>query len=123
MNNNDQLNLLRIFALVSGILNIAYALGWSGYTIIGGLVTCGFGCLFGAVPVLNIIAAIMDFIVYSRLTNLNRSGTYSSMQFAGVFDIISVLTGNIFSMCFGIVMLIVLNNEEAKQYLREKQIY
>lgn len=122
MNNNDQLNLLRIFALVSGILNIAYALGWSGYTIIGGLVTCGFGCLFGAVPVLNIIAAIMDFIVYSRLTNLNRSGTYSSMQFAGVFDIISVLTGNIFSMCFGIVMLIVLNNEEAKQYLREKQI-
>ncbi|HMT10372.1 MAG TPA: hypothetical protein PKA39_01965 [Ignavibacteria bacterium] len=123
MNNNDQLNLLRIFALVSGILNIAYALGWSGYTIIGGLITCGFGCLFGAVPVLNIIAAIMDFIVYSRLTNLNRSGTYSSMQFAGVFDIISVLTGNIFSMCFGIVMLIVLNNEEAKQYLREKQIY
>lgn len=123
MNNNDQLNLLRIFALVSGILNIAYALGWSGYTIIGGLITCGFGCLFGAVPVLNIIAAVMDFIVYSRLTNLNRSGTYSSMQFAGVFDIISVLTGNIFSMCFGIVMLIVLNNEEAKQYLREKQIY
>ena len=123
MNNNDQLNLLRIFALVSGILNIAYALGWSGYTIIGGLITCGFGCLFGAVPVLNIIAAIMDFIVYSRLTNLNRSGTYSSMQFAGVFDIISVLTGNIFSMCFGIVMLIVLNNDEAKQYLREKQIY
>jgi hypothetical protein len=123
MNSNDQLNLLRIFALVSGILNIAYALGWSGYTIIGGLITCGFGCLFGAVPVLNIIAAIMDFIVYSRLTNLNRSGTYSSMQFAGVFDIISVLTGNIFSMCFGIVMLIVLNNEEAKQYLREKQIY
>lgn len=123
MNNNDQLNLLRIFALVSGILNIAYALGWSGYTIIGGLITCGFGCLFGAVPVLNIIAAIMDFIVYSRLTSLNRSGTYSSMQFAGVFDIISVLTGNIFSMCFGIVMLIVLNNEEAKQYLREKQIY
>lgn len=123
MNNNDQLNLLRIFALISGILNIAYALGWSGYTIIGGLITCGFGCLFAALPVVNIIACVMDFIVYNRLTRLNRSGTYSTMQFAGIFDIISVLTGNVASMCFGIVMLISLNTEEVKQYLKERQIY
>jgi len=123
MNNNDQLNLLRIFALVSGILNIDYALGWSGYTVIGGLITCGFGCLFGALPVVNIIACVMDFIVYNRLTRMNRSGTYSTMQFTGIFDIITILTGNIASMCFGIITLITLNNEEVKQFLKEKQVY
>lgn len=123
MNNNDQLNLLRIFALVSGIVNASYALGWSGYTVIGGLFSCGLGCLFGALPVVNIIACVMDFIVYNRLTKMNRTGTYSTMQFAGIFDIISVLTGNVASMFFGIVTLVVLNNEEVKQYLKEKQVY
>lgn len=123
MNNNEQLNLLRIFFLISGILNIAYALGWSGYTIIGGLVTCGLGCLFGALPIVNVIAAVLDFITFSRLSRMDRIGTYSTMQFASIFDIITILTGNIFSMVVGIVGLIMLNNEEVKQDMRNKGIY
>jgi hypothetical protein len=123
MNNNDQLNLLRIFFLISGILNILYGLGWSGYTLIGGLISCGLGCLFGAIPVINIIASVMDFISYNRLNRMNRSGTYSTLQFAAIFDIISILTGNIASMIFGIVALVFLNNEEVKNEMRQKGIY
>lgn len=123
MNNNDQLNLLRIFFLISGILNAAYALGWSGYTIIGGLVTCGLGCLFGALPVINVIACVMDFISYNRLSKMNRTGTFSMLQFTSIFDIITVLTGNFYSMIAGIVGIIFLNNEEVKQELRNKNIY
>ncbi len=123
MNNNDQLNLLRIFFLISGILNAAYALGWSGYTIIGGLVTCGLGCLFGALPVINVIACVMDFISYNRLSKMNRTGTFSTLQFTSIFDIITVLTGNFYSMIAGIVGIIFLNNEEVKQELRNKNIY
>jgi hypothetical protein len=123
MYNSGQLNLLKIFFLISGILNVMYALGWSGYTLIGGLITCGLACLFGAVPVINIIACVMDFISYSRLSRMNRSGTYRTIQFAAIFDIISILTGNIASMIFGIITLVYLNNDEVIIELREKGIY
>mgnify|MGYP001178244930 CR=1 FL=1 len=123
MNNNDQLNLLRIFFLISGILNIGYALGWSGYTLIGGLVSCGLCCILGAIPVFNIIACIMDFISYTRLSRMDRSGTYSTLQFTSVFDIITILTGNIFSMIAGIIGLIFINNEEIKEFMKNKGIY
>lgn len=123
MNNNDQLNLIRIFFLVSGILNIAYALGWSGYTFLGGLISCGVGCLFGAFPVINVIAGVLDFIMFGRLSRNDRSGTYSTMQMASIFDIITILTGNIFSMVIGIVGLVMLNNGEVKQDMKNKGIY
>ncbi|MEO8513899.1 MAG: hypothetical protein ABI543_10090 [Ignavibacteria bacterium] len=123
MNNNEQLNLLKIFFLISGILNILYGLGWSGYTLIGGLVTCGIGCLFGAIPVINVIACVMDFISYNRLSKMNRSGSFSTLQFAAIFDIVSILTGNVASMTFGILALVFLNNDEVKNEMRQKGIY
>ncbi|MCC6865713.1 MAG: hypothetical protein IT280_06080 [Ignavibacteria bacterium] len=123
MNNSDQFNMIRIFFLISGILNTAYALGWSGYTVIGGLLSCGIGCLFGAIPVVNVIAGVMDFIAYSRLSRLDRSGTYSTVQFASIFDIVTILTGNIFSMVVGIVGLVMLNNDEMKNEMKNKGIY
>lgn len=123
MNNNEQLNLLRIFFLISGIINAAYALGWSGYTIIGGLLTCGLGCLFGALPVINVIACVMDFISYNRLSKMNRTGTYSTLQFTAIFDIVTILTGNFYSMVAGIVGIVFLNNEEVKQFMKTKGIY
>jgi hypothetical protein len=123
MNNNEQLNLLRIFFLISGILNILFGISWIFYTIIGGLVTCGFGCLFGVIPVLNIIACVMDFVVYGRLNRMDRSGTYSSLQFAAIFDIITILTGNVASMIFGIVALVFMNNDEVTRFMKEKGIY
>ncbi len=121
--SNDQLNLLKIFYLISAILNILYALGWSGYTLIGGLITCGFGCIFGAIPVINIIACVMDFVAYNRLNRMNRSGSYSTLQFASIFDIITILTGNFASMIFGIIGIVYLGNEDLKKSMRDSGIY
>lgn len=124
MNNGaEQINLLKTFALISAILNILFGFGWLIYTIIGGLITCGFGCLFGVIPVINIIACVMDFISYNKLNEMNKTGTYSSVQFSSIFDIITILTGNIASMIFGIIGLVFLNNTEVKNYLAEKGIY
>ena len=123
MNNNEQLNLLKIFFLISGILNILFATGWSGYTLIGGLITCGIGCLFGAIPVINVIACVMDFVTYNRLNRMNKTGTYNTIQFTAIFDIVTILTGNVASMVFGIVALVFLNNEETKKSLKEAGIY
>ncbi len=123
MNNNEQLNLLKIFFLISGILNVLFATGWSGYTLIGGLITCGIGCLFGAIPIINVIACIMDFIAYNRLNRMNKTGTYNTIQFTAIFDIVTIITGNVVSMVFGIIALIFLNNEETKKSLKEAGIY
>jgi len=120
---NDQINLLKIFSLISAMLNILFAIGWIVYTILGGIVTCGIACLFGIIPVINIIACVMDFISYNKLNNLNQSGTYSSVQFAAIFDIITFISGNIASMIFGIIALTYLNNAELKNYMVQKGIY
>jgi len=119
----EQLNLLRTFAIISAVLNILYAIGWIIYTILGGLVTCGIGCLFGIVPVINIIACVMDFVAYNKLNSQNQTGTYSSVQFAAIFDIVTIITGNVASMIFGIIGLVYLNNGELKNYMVQKGIY
>ena len=87
------------------------------------MISCGVGCLFGAFPVINVIACVLDFIMFNRLSRNDRSGTYSTMQMASIFDIITILTGNIFSMVIGIVGLVMLNNEEVKQDMKSKGIY
>ena len=124
MNDMPQsLNLLKIFALVSAIMNIIFALSWIVYTIIGGVISCGIGCLLGIFPVINIIACVMDFIAFNKLNGLSQGGTYGSVQFASIFDIITFLTGNVVSMIFGIMGLIYLNQDETKNYLIQKGIY
>lgn len=120
---NEQVNLLKIFALISAILNMIFAVSWIIYTLVGGIITCGIGCIFGVVPVINIIACILDFISYNKLNSQNHSGTFSSVQFAAIFDIITILTGNLASMIFGIIAVVFLNNDEIKNYFSQKGIY
>lgn len=113
----------KTFFLISGIVNILILLGWSGGTIISGLVTCGVGCLIGFIPLLNLAACIMDFLTYNKLNSLDRGGTFNSMQVAAILDIVTIITGNIISLVFGIVILSYLNNEKLISYLKEKGIY
>ena len=54
---------------------------------------------------------------------MNRTGTYGTIQAAAIFDIISILTGNIASMVFGVMTLFFLNNEEVKNEMRQRGIY
>ncbi len=119
----NELNLTKTFFLISGIINSVFAVGWVIYTLIIGVFSCGIGCLFGVLPVLNIIAAVLDFIGYNRLSRLDTPGTYNSIQFASIFDIITFLTGNPVSGIFGIINLVNLNNESVKNYLVSKGIY
>jgi hypothetical protein len=123
MNTKELLNQFKIFFLISGIVNILYALGLLGYTFIGGLITCGLGCLFGALPIVNVIAAVMDFISYNRLDKLNRSGIYSTIQFAAIFDIVTIITGNIVSFIFGIIILVNISKDEFANSLKENELY
>ena len=113
----------KTFFLVSGILNILGFLGWGTSTIIGGISTCGFGCLLGFLPVINIVSCIMDFIAYNKLNTLNQKGTFSTIQTASIFQIVTILTGNIVSFVFGIINLNNFGKEQVGDFLKQREIY
>ena len=119
----SDLQTARTFFLVSGILNVLGFLGWGTSTVIGGITTCGVGCLLGFIPAINVISCIMDFIAYNKLNNLNQKGTFSTIQTAAIFQIITILTGNVVSFIFGIITLNNIGKEEIKVFLKEKEIY
>ncbi len=122
-NMPSELQTARTFFLVSGIINILAFLGWGTSTIIGGAFSCGLGCIVGILPVLNIISCILDFIAYNKLNTLNRTGTYSTIQTAAVFQIVTILTGNIVSFVFGIITLNNIGGDSTKTFLQERGIY
>ncbi len=120
MNN---ISALKTFYLVSGIVNIISFLSWTIYVIASSLVVCGIGCLFGLFPIIAAVACVMDFVAYSKLNRLNRTGTFGSARFAAIMDIITVVNGNVVSMVFGILSLNYLNNNETRNYLWQKGLY
>ncbi len=119
----SELQTCKIFFLISAIVNILVLLGWGGTTLLGGLFTCGIGCLLGIVPLINLISCIMDFMAYNKLNNLNNIGTYKTMQFAAILEIVTIVSGNVVSAVFGIIILTYLNNENVTKFLHEKGIY
>lgn len=123
MNTPSELENGKIFFLISGIVNILIFLGWGTNTIIGGLFTCGIGCFMGVFPVINAVGAVMDFIAYNKLNHLNMPGTYSTIYNSSIIQIITILTGNVVSLIFGILNLQNFQKEHVKTYLQEKGIY
>ncbi len=119
----SELNTSKTFFLISGIVNILVLLGWGGTTIFTGLITCGFGCLMGLVPLINLLSCILDFIAYNKLNNLVTPGLYNTMQLTAIVEIVTILTGNIVSMIFGILILNYINNPEVTNFLKEKGVY
>ncbi len=119
----SELQTSKTFFLISGIVNILVFLGWGGTTLIGGMVTCGFGCLLGIVPLINVLSCVFDFMAFNKLNKLNITGTYSTMQFAAVLEIVTILSGNIVSLVFGIMNMTYLNKPEVTGFLQEKGIY
>lgn len=119
----SELQSAKSFFLISAIINILGFLGWGTSTVVGGVFSCGIGCLMGFLPVVNIISSVMDFIAYNKLNTLNQKGTFSTVQTAAILQIVTIITGNVVSFIFGIIILSYLNNEENKNFLKEKEIF
>ena len=65
----------------------------------------------------------MDFIAYNKLNTLNQKGTYSTIQTAATFQIVTIITGNVVSFVFGIITMNNIGKDEVKNFLKEKDIY
>ncbi len=123
MEYRNQLNVLKTLFLISGILNGITAIVWAANTVLGAVAFCGLGCVVGVLPVISVIACIFDFMVYSRLDKMNKTGTYNTIRFAAIFDIIAILTLNITSTVFGIIALVMISKPEVQQEMVNKGIY
>lgn len=123
----SEINSSKIFFLISAIVNLLILLGWGGSSILGGScllsVGCPLGCFVGIFSLINLLSCIFDFIAYSKLNNLNQPGTAGTMKNAAVLEIITILTGNVVSLIFGILILQYLNNPNVDNYLKERNIY
>lgn len=85
---------LRIPILISGIFNTLGALGWAS--------TCVF--FFFGIPLL--VLGIFEFIQFSKLGDpANHRGSIASTRLIGIFEICSVLVGNLGSLVCGIILL------------------
>ena len=120
---NKNLGSIKVLFLVSAVLNLLTALSWLMLTILGFVTTIFLGCGGFIVSIIVIAACIFDFICYNRLSNLNRSGTYKTIKIAAILDIGVILSLNITSVIFGIIILNKLSQPETIQELNEKRIY
>src|SRR5437762_569468 len=119
----QELQLSKTFYLISGILNLISVIVWVSYIIIVGISTCGIACLFGFLPVINVVSCIMDFRAMQKLKDLNMTKTYSTMQMAAFLEIATILTANIVSFVFGLLNLSHIKKENVQAYLKQTGIY
>ncbi len=119
----SELRISKALYLTSAIINIIYAgFGLIG-TIIFGSLTCGIGCLSIILPVFCTIVAVLDYIAYDKLNNLDQKNTFNSLQTAAILEIITVLVGNMIVMVLGIINLLHLQKREVREFLINKNIY
>jgi hypothetical protein len=116
MNINQKPNLIIVIAgttLVSGIVNLFWGLVAS-YTAIGTIV--GVVCLpFAALPA---ILGTFEIIYAAKMLSNSPQPLRPSTNIA-VFEILCLLTGNVFSMIVGILSLVFYNDVTVKNYFTE----
>ena len=113
MNTQQKPTLIQVIAwttLVSGVVNLFWGLAASGTalaTIVGVICT--------PLTILPTILGVFELIYAAKLFSNPPQAMQPSTNIA-VFEIASVLTGNIFSMAVGILSLVFYNDAVVKDY-------
>lgn len=119
----SELRTSKVLYLISSIINILYA----GLSLIGAMIfgafTCGCGCTTIIVSIFCTVVAVIDYIAFDKLNNLDQPNTYNTLQTAAILEIITILTGNMIVMVFGIINLVHLQRQDVKEFLINKNIY
>ena len=111
--NTQKPTLVQVIAwmtLTSGIVNLFWGLAASGTalaTIIGVICT--------PITILPTILGIFELIYATKLFSNPPQAMQPSTNIA-VFEIVSVITGNVFSMTVGILALVFYNDRVVKEY-------
>jgi hypothetical protein len=113
MNTQQKPPLVQVIAwmtLVSGIVNLFWGLAASG-TVLATIV----GIICTPITILPTILGVFELIYAAKLFSNPPQAVQPSTNIA-VFEIASVLTGNVFSMAVGILALVFYNDSVVKDY-------
>jgi hypothetical protein len=105
---------LRTHFMISAIGNaVAFVFGVVG-VIAAGTATCGVGCLFFFLPVVNLTVMIFDFLSMSKVRQPASPKGYSFLKMASIFDIFACLA--VVPLIMGILNLQILGKPEVYAY-------
>jgi hypothetical protein len=117
-----KIQLIAIFSLVNGIINILYGI----ILIIGfltfGISTLGFGLILGIVccplSIAPIVLGIFEILYASKLIS-NPPKPVQPGKTLAILDIVCIIFGNMLSLAAGIVMLVMYNDPEVLDWFDE----
>jgi hypothetical protein len=117
-----KIQLIAIFSLVNGIINILYGI----ILIIGfltfGLSTLGFGLILGIIccplSIAPIVLGIFEILYAAKLIS-NPAKPVQPSKTIAILDIVCIIFGNMVSLAAGIVMLVMYNDPEVMEWFDE----
>ena len=95
---------------VQSRLNVVATAFWATMTLIGGLMTCGIGCLLIFLPSGHLTVLIFDFIAVSRFSAPPTPGTLSFLKMVAILDLLAGLA--VVPLVLGILNLVLLAKPE-----------
>lgn len=108
---------IKIFFLVSLIVNAVATAGWLLSVVGIGAATCGLGCLLIVIPAVSGVAIVLDSMAMSKMNQPPSPATYSFLKTAAIFDIVSgVIAMSIVPLVMGILCLVHLQKPDVQRY-------
>ncbi len=123
MSKPGQVSAIAIATLVSGCLNLLWALSLIPILLFGGayitICTCGIGAFFilpfFLLPVLAIVVGIFE-VVYATKILPDPIKTNKPSHVVAIMEICCILTGNIIALAVGILALVFYGDNMVKAY-------
>lgn len=110
------IGMLRTFFIISLVVNAIATLAWLVSTILGGMATCGIGCLLIVIPVVTGAALTLDAMALQKF-NRPDAKTGSFLRTAAIMDIVAGAVGmSAVPLVMGILCLIQLGKPESQNY-------
>ena len=113
-----QVQAIAIMTLISGILNILVALGWTVTAVFSIIPTVGISLLCVPVTILPGVLGIFELIYAANLMASPPKPTRPSQAIA-IMEIICILSGNPYPLVVGILALVFYNDPAVQAYFAQ----
>lgn len=113
----NEIGTLKIFFIVSLVVN-AISTGVWLLSVLGiGAATCGLGCLLIIIPAVPCVALVLDAMAIQKLGYAPNPGTHSFLKTTAIIDIVAgVVSVGIVPVVMGVLALISLQKPEMLRY-------
>jgi hypothetical protein len=115
MTKPSELQTLATLTLISGIVNLLFALAGTIGILIMGAFTLGIGCCFLPFPILQGVAGYLE-IRYAQELSPDPPRVSEPNKTVAIIEIVCVLGGNLLAVVTGVLALVWYEKPEVKAY-------